>query len=205
MAINITLAKFSVWQKTAFAAGLLERMLPNYHMFAEAVQFGDAALLRNQLDLIWQRLAGQKVKINFEAQLLKLELQIPEPEQYDFFGVYPALDCTMALMILLQSIQDKDVDGFIEISKLSENSVRNYVELTLTEAILAEQPNAEADVEINLTEADIAAHPLMQWEFDTQQELFELIASAPENQATCTNIKALVLAEGISNLGIEIN
>ena len=198
---NIHLENFSSWQKTAFAAGLLERMLPNYQMFADAVAFGDATLLRNQLDLIWQRLAGHSVKINFDAQLLKLEQQIPEPEQYDFFGVYPALDCAMALMALLQAIQDKDAEGFTEIGKLSENSVRNFVELELTEQLANDTTMANFE----LTDAQINAHPLMQWEIETQLALFELLKKSVENQATCTQIKALVLSEGISNLGIELN
>ncbi|MDG2394115.1 MAG: DUF416 family protein, partial [Thalassotalea sp.] len=64
MALNLNLKNLSLWQQTAFAAALLERMLPNYKMFSQAADFGDPALLRNQLDLIWQRLGQGQVKIN---------------------------------------------------------------------------------------------------------------------------------------------
>ena len=81
MAINLHLQKLSQWQKIALSASLLERMLPNYQMFSEGAEFGDFSIIRNQLDLVWQRLnKNQKIKINYEAQLLKLEEQIPDPE-----------------------------------------------------------------------------------------------------------------------------
>ena len=44
----------------------------------------------------------------------------------------------------------------------------------------------------------------MQWEIATQNELFDYIKANPENKKTCQLAKALVLEEGMSNLGIEI-
>ena len=41
VAINLPLTKLSQWQQVAFCAALLERMLPNYQMFAEHVEFGN--------------------------------------------------------------------------------------------------------------------------------------------------------------------
>ncbi len=93
MATSLPIDQLSLWQKTAFSAALIERMLPNYKMFAENAGFGDFQLLRNQLDLIWQRPdKSQKVKINFDVQITKLEEQVPDPQAFDFFGVYPALE-----------------------------------------------------------------------------------------------------------------
>nr|WP_241242417.1 YjaG family protein [Thalassotalea sp. G2M2-11] len=187
----------SQWQRIAFSAALIERMLPNYRIFAEQAGFGNFQLLRNQVDLIWQRLdKSQKVKINFDAQLLKLEEQVPDPQAFDFFGVYPALDTSMAVMSLLQAMQDSDGLGFENVSRLSENSVNFYVELCLDN----DQERLLTDEELAL---QMSQHPLIQWELATQHELFDFLKNAPENKATITEIKKIVLAQGMSNLGIE--
>ena len=197
MSIYLPLSKLSQWQQVAFSAALLERMLPNYQLFSETEQFGDYAVVRNQLDSLWQWLdKNNRSKINFTAQLNKLEEQTPNPELFDAFGVFPALDFCMALMSLFQSIQDKENDNLDNIGRLSENSVSFYVELLLAEAL--EDDALEISIE------DINNHPLMQWEIATQNELFDFLKDASENKQTCLEIKALALEEGLSNLGIEI-
>ena len=196
MTILASLNALSLWQKTAFSAALIQRMLPNYQLFSQATEFGDVSVLKNQLDLIWQKLGDQKIKINLEAQLLKLEDQIPDPEQYDFFAVYPALDCTMALMSLMQGMQNKEESNFDDVSQLSQNSVQSYIEVMLEE----ENENL-GDDELNQA---IAEHPLMIWENEIQPECLNLLKNSAENKSTCTTLKTLVLGEGISSLGIEI-
>lgn len=203
MAIHLPLNKLSQWQQVTFCAALLERMLPNYQMFAEHVEFGDYKVLRNQLDLIWQWLdKANRCKINYDAQITKLEEQVPDPDAFDFLGVFPALDSAMALMSLFQAMQDPESDGFINVSKLSENSVSYYVELSLAQQIDDITPEED---EIVIEPQQIAEHPLMQWEVATQNELFDFLSTASENKASCVKAKAMVLEEGLSNLGIEIN
>ncbi|MBA6328945.1 YjaG family protein [Colwellia sp. MB02u-6] len=203
MAINLPFSKLSQWQQVAFSAALLERMLPNYQMFAEHVEFGDFKVLRNQLDLIWQWLdKANRCKINYDAQIAKLEEQVPDPDDFDFLGVFPALDSAMALMSLFQGMQDLESDSLSNISKLSGNSVSYYVELSLAQQIDEITPDEE---EIVISAQQIAEHPLMQWEIATQNELFEFLTTASENKASCLQAKAMVLEEGLSNLGIDIN
>ena len=203
VAINLPFSKLSQWQQVAFSAALLERMLPNYQMFAEHVEFGDFKVLRNQLDLIWQWLdKANRCKINYDAQIAKLEEQVPDPDDFDFLGVFPALDSAMALMSLFQGMQDLESDSLTNISKLSENSVSYYVELSLAQQIDEITPDEE---EIVISAQQIAEHPLMQWEIATQNELFEFLTTASENKASCLQAKAMALEEGLSNLGIDIN
>lgn len=199
MSIQLPFVKLSHWQQIAFSSALLERMLPNYRIFSESCQFGDYNVLRNQLDLVWQWLdKNNKIKININAQLNKLEEQTPEPEEFDSFGVFPALDVCMAMMSLLQLIQsngkDKDHEDVNSISRLSHNSVNFYVELLL---------NEESDTDIQ-PEA-LNTHPLAVWEKETQYELFDFLKFAAENKRSCSLAKEMALSEGISNLGIEIN
>jgi uncharacterized protein YjaG (DUF416 family) len=203
VAIHLPFNKLSQWQQVAFCAALLERMIPNYQMFSEHTEFGNYKVLRNQLDLVWQWLdKANRCKINYDAQIAKLEEQVPDPELFDFLGVFPALDSAMALMSLFQAMQDPEGDGFINVSKLSENSVSYYVELILAQEV--DEITPEED-EIVISAQQISAHPLMQWEIATQNELFDFLMSASENKASCVKAKAMVLEEGLSNLGIEIN
>ena len=203
MAIHLPFNKLSQWQQVAFCAALLERMIPNYQMFSEHTEFGNYKVLRNQLDLVWQWLdKANRCKINYDAQIAKLEEQVPDPDLFDFLGVFPALDSAMALMSLFQAMQDPEGDGFINVSKLSENSVSYYVELILAQEV--DEITPEED-EIVISAQQISAHPLMQWEIATQNELFDFLMSASENKASCVKAKAMVLEEGLSNLGIEIN
>ena len=210
MAIHLPFAKLSHWHQIAFSAALLERMLPNYQMFSEAADFGNAKVLRNQLDIIWQWLDNSNtVKINSDAQLLKLEAETPDPEAFDSFGVFPALDACMAFSALWQLMQVKpskkqktseiDIDDIQSISRLSHNSVSYYVEL-----LLLEEVEESADEELTITAEQMDEHPLMQWEKDTQNELFNFLKFAAADKRTCKLAKQMSLSEGLSNLGIEI-
>ena len=198
MSINLPLHKLSQWQNTVFCTALIERMLPNYKIFSEQSDFGNFQLLRNQINLVWQRLdKSQKVSINYDAQLLKLEEIVPDPHNFDFYGVYPALDAAMAVMSLLQAMQDSESNMFDNIPRLSINSVNCYVELCLDEALSDVTP-------LETLQQLIDEHPLMQWEKETQNELFEFIKGAPENIKTIKTVKRMVLEQGLSNLGIEV-
>jgi uncharacterized protein YjaG (DUF416 family) len=198
LAIHLPFAKLSHWQQITFAGALIERMLPNYQMFSESSEFGSYALLRNQLDLIWQWLdKNNKIKININAQLNKLEEQTPDPEAFDSFGVFPALDVCMAMMSVWQLMQtngtDKDHEDINSISRLSQNSVNYYVELLLID---------EGNEDIQATDVD--EHPLIIWEKETQNELFDFLMISAETKRSCQLATKMVLSEGLSNLGIAI-
>ena len=178
------------WQAVAFAATLLERMLPNYQLFCEATQFADPDQYRNSLNTIWEWLATPKAKINFAAQLEKVECAVPDAKDFDNYGVYPAIDVAMSLSATILLIQGEDLQGAVVVSKLSQGGVEAFIEATAEEA---------------LSDGEIKQHPLMQWEIELQKELLVLIESSPKNGETCKNLKALALSEGMSNIGIEIN
>lgn len=215
VALHLPFAKLSHWQQIAFSAALIERMLPNYQMFSEATDFGDAKKLRNQLDIIWQWLANRNaVKINIDAQLLKLETETPDPEAFDSFGVFPALDTCMALTALWQLMQSKapkknkpadiDVEDIKSISRLSYNSVSYYVELLLIDEASETLAQQDSNEEIAISPEELDQHPLIQWESDTQNELFDFLKFAAEDKRSCELAKKMSLSEGLSSLGIEI-
>lgn len=177
------------WYAVAFATTLLERMLPNYTLFCEVTEFTDAAQYRNSLNAIWEWLAVPKAKINFSAQLEKVEEAVPDAKNFDNYGVYPAIDVAMSLSATILLIQGEDPQGAVVVSKLSQGTVEAFIEAS------AEQP---------LTDLEIKQHPLMQWEIETQKELLILLANNPKNADTCKLLKQLAVGEGMSNIGIEI-
>ena len=178
------------WQAVAFAATLLERMLPNYTLFCEVTDFADPSLYRNSLDSIWDWLSSPKAKINFAAQLEKIETAVPDAANFDNYGVYPALDVAMSMTAIILLIQGEDPQGAVVVSKLSQGGVEAFIEAT-----------AESEI----SEADIKAHPLMQWEIEMQKELLVLIKKHPHNATTCKLLRAFATEPGISNIGIEIS
>jgi len=104
----------------------------------------------------------------------------------------------MAMMSLWQLIQtngtDKAHEDINSISRLSQNSVNYYVELLLIEEDEEDLPTAQID-----------EHQLLVWEKETQNELFDFLKLAAETKRSCQLATEMVLSEGLSNLGIEIN
>lgn len=190
------LKALNLQQKKLFAVALCQRMLPNYQLFAEVCEFGNATVLETLQQLLWQQLYDPKLKLNLDAQLNKLEENTPEPEDFDVYGVYPALDAVVALSTYLGALQSKIEEDITNISKLSSATVANYVEALLGE---------EFDSENKLDDA-IFAHPMMEQERELQLSLLEIIEDNPEPAADF--IKALrkeIVSDGVSNIGISLN
>lgn len=179
------------WHAVAFAATLLERMLPNYQLFCELTQFTDPTQYRNTLNSIWEWLAVPKAKINFAVQLEKVEEEIPDASDFDSFGVYPAIDMAMSLSATIMLIMGEDPQGAVVVSKLSQGGVEAFIEAT------AEQQPVE--------DSFIKQHPLMQWEIAFQQQLLERIKNKKPNAELCKQLKEFACEEGISNIGLEMN
>lgn len=177
------------WHAVAFSATLLERMLPNYTLFCEATEFADPAQYRNSLNAIWEWLAVPKAKINFSAQLEKVESAVPDASDFDNYGVYPAIDVAMSMSAIILLIQEEDLQGAVVVSKLSQGTVEAFI---------------EASAEEDITDLEIKQHPLMQWEIETQKELLVLLENSRKNAETCKQLKQLACAEGMSNIGLEL-
>ena len=174
------------WQACGFALVLLERMYPNYQLFCELTEFSDAKLLRNSLNSLWEWLAIPGTKINFEAQREKLEEATPDLDQFDSYGVYPALDFAVALDAMLNLVSGEDPQGAVVISKVSQGSVEAYIEAS------------EGQTE------DVKSHPLMAWEIAFQGELLDKLAQGKRDKLWLKTLRQFALTEGISNIGLEV-
>ncbi|TDF35777.1 DUF416 family protein [Alteromonadaceae bacterium M269] len=179
------------WQAVAYAATLVERMLPNYQLFCEVTEFSDGKQFRNTLNGIWEWLTVPKAKINFDVQAEKVEQDTPDPDNFDHFGVYPALDVAMSITAIIALIQEQDLQGAVVVSKLSQGSVEAFIDAT-------------KESEEELSNQEIRQHPLMQWELEFQQELLEAVSESKSKPEKVKELRAMAKAEGISNIGIEI-
>lgn len=122
--IHLRTEKLESWQHVTFMACLCERMYPNYAMFCQQTGFADGQLYRRILDLIWETLTVKDAKVNFDSQLEKLEEAIPVADDYDLYGVYPAIDACVALSELIHSrLSGETLEHAIEVSKSSITTV----------------------------------------------------------------------------------
>lgn len=185
------------YQQAAIAVTLLERMLPNYQLFAEVTQTGDAELPRHILTLVWEWLTVKKAKINFEKLSEELDAVTPELSDFDIFGVYPAVDCATALDMMLSGIAQQDAGEFINVAKISQATV----------ARLIEHDSIDDDI---TTEAElkkiVREHPLMQYEMDCLAELIELVTPVKQfGREERQMLQNWVKEQGLTNLGMDLH
>ncbi|EIJ68098.1 YjaG family protein [Pasteurella bettyae] len=189
--IHKRLEHFETWQHLTFMVCLCERMYPNYQLFCQVTEQPDnAKIYQNILNLIWESLTIKGVKINFENQLEKFENIIPDVNNYDFFGVIPAIDACEALSELLHAIiAGSTLEQSIKISRLSLQTVATLLETQL---------------DCNLNEKDLKESEEIQQELDVQWELYRALNSTEERDVDLIlQLKSELRASGISNIGIE--
>lgn len=177
------------WQAVAFAVTLVERMQPNYQLFCEAADFVDPSQFRKTLDSAWEWLTGSQTKINFALQLDKIEEVTPDAQEFDNYGVFPAIDAAISLAATLSLIMGEEPQGAVMVSKLSQGCVESFIE-----AIAEEE---------ELSSEEIKAHPLMQWEVAFQTELLNNLPTIKPGAEGVKQLKLLASEEGVSNIGIE--
>ncbi|NQZ49578.1 MAG: YjaG family protein [Moritella sp.] len=185
------LMKLLPWQKVSFIAALAERSFPNYKLFSEACETGDAKQFRLSLDLFWESLTVKNSKINFTIQFDRFEPIIPNVDKFDVYGVYPALDACVTLNSAFNSLvaPDPDVNEAMNASRVSIGTVASYLE-----ALAGEE----------LDEDIIFADELMKTEIEFQQAVLDLLTV----QKSPDSIKALrqfAKNGGISNIGITLD
>lgn len=189
--IHLRLEKLESWQHVTFMASLCERMYPNYHEFCRQTEFGDAQVYRRILDLIWETLVVKDAKVNFDLQLEKLEDAVPSADDYDLYGVYPAIDACIALGELVHSrLSGETLSHAIVIS---ETSIRTVAMLEMTQAGR------------EMTDEELKVIPAIEEEWDLQWEIFRLLAACEERDIELIKgLRADLREAGSSNIGINL-
>lgn len=174
-----SLSEPSVRKNVAYAAALCERMLPNYGMFCELVGFAGAGEIRSIMDLVWEWIYIKNAKIDFDKQQDKLEAITPDPKEFDLYGVYPALNCCVALTATIDLIRGESSDMLDEVVQVSLDTINSFIEASGVES----------------------ADSLMQEERGFKEAVVHCLNGIEE--VPCS-LKDLARNQGVSNLGISL-
>jgi uncharacterized protein YjaG (DUF416 family) len=170
------------------SCALIQRMLPNYLLFCEAMELPHAETAKNLVNLLWEVSTNKAMKLNAEAQGEKLEEVTPETNDYDNLGVYAALDFCMACHVTLQLVANEEPQAGVIVAKLSQGCVERHI---------------VGMEDKDLTGAALKEHPLMQFELES---LNAILAFCQQKNIKADDIKALrseIIEQGVSSLGIE--
>ena len=191
--IHKRLENLDSWQHLTFMAALCERMAPNFKLFCQMNELSvETKTYQNILNLVWEYLTIKDVKINFENQLEKLESIIPDVNDYDSFGVVPALDACQALAEILHAIiAGETLEKAVEISLISLGTVR---------ALL------ETETGRDWSESKLKENEDIQTELDVQWQVYRLLKECVKRDIELMlALKNEIRTEGISNIGIEFH
>ena len=191
--IHKRLENLESWQHFTFMAALCERMAPNFKLFCQMNELeGESKTYQNILNLVWEYLTVKNAKINFDNQLEKLENIIPDVNDYDNFGVVPALDACQALAEILHAIiAGETLEKAIEISRISLSTIT---------ALLATENGRD------FSEAELKENQDIQTELDVQWQIYRLLKDCEKRDIDLIlDLKNEIRAEGISNIGIKFD
>lgn len=190
--IHKRLENLATWQHLTFMACLCERMYPNYHLFCQITeQPQNAKVYHNILNLVWEYLTVKEANINFENQLEKLENIIPDVNDYDFYGVVPALDACEGLAEVLHTIiAGASLEQAVKVSQLSLGTVASYL---------------ETEYDRTLSEVELKESDLIHQELDVQWQLYRALKEAERHDVELiSDLKNALREEAVSNICIKI-
>ncbi|WKS97748.1 YjaG family protein [Gallibacterium anatis] len=191
--IQKRLANLESWQQCVFMACLCERMYPNFAMFCNIIeQPQQAKVYHNILNLVWEHLTIKGANINFEHQLEKFEQVIPDINDYDFFGIVPAVDACEALSDLLHAlIGGENLEQAVKISVLSLQTIVSLLE--------TEENRHFSDDELKNNELIID-------ELDIQWAIYRTLNELEKRDVEVINgLKNEIRATKMSNIGVELS
>ncbi|GEA52081.1 hypothetical protein VIN01S_28850 [Vibrio inusitatus NBRC 102082] len=190
--LQVRIDKLEPWQQITFMVSLCERMYPNYAMFCQTTEFAEARIYRDILDSIWELLTVKSAKVNFERQLEKLEELVPNSEEFEFYGVYPAIDACMGLAELLHSLLDRDLLPE-SVQKISQNSVMTVADLEVAQG-------SEEITNDNQKENEAVCD-----EWDVQWAIFRPLRECTERDIdVIKDLRAELREESVSNIGVQL-
>ncbi|HHF3823367.1 YjaG family protein [Haemophilus influenzae] len=191
--IHKRLENLESWQHLTFMAALCERMAPNFKLFCQMNELSvETKMYQNILNLVWEYLTIKDVKINFENQLEKLETIIPDVNDYESFGVVPALDACQALAEILHAIiAGETLERAVEMSLISLGTVTSLLETKTGR---------------DWSESELKENEDIQTELDVQWQVYRLLKECEKRDIELIlALKNEIRTEGISNIGIEFH
>ncbi|MCL6415341.1 YjaG family protein [Aestuariirhabdus sp. Z084] len=190
----LPLDQLNHWQQIAFLCALGEHSLPNYQLFSELCDSGDPAVLRQNLNLLWDCAAGIQSAKNFEKQVDLLEENTPNPTHFDSYGARPALDSCVLISAALSCAMKASLDDCQSASILSLATVAEFLEFSGALETDSDQP------------APLQDQDLYQQEQAFQQLVCDrLLAHKTPTKAFIKQLRELAHNDGVSHIGISVD
>ena len=187
--INEQLENLTSWQQSVFCMALAQHTILHFHLFCEATDSKDGQTINNINQLFWEKMTVKGAKINFTIQQEHFEEIIPDAHDFDFYGVYPAIDHCVIMSCAFNSFLSKSKEEALNASQTSFATIASFIEL---------QNDREID------ENALQQESLFQEQLKFQQTLLEKLDNerSPE---LIKSIRQLVLDFGTTNLGISLS
>ena len=187
--INEQLKNLQSWQQSVFCMALAQHTILHFQLFCDAIDSEDGETINNINQLFWEKMTVKGAKINFTIQQERFEEIIPDAREFDFYGVYPAIDHCVIMNCAFNSFLTKSKEEALNASQTSFATIASFIEL---------QNDSEID------ESRLQQEPLFQEQMKFQQTLLEKLDNerSPE---LIKSIRQLVLDFGTTNLGISLN
>ena len=183
------------WQLTALATAVTQRAWPNFALFAELTEFGNIAQVSHCLNMLWDYCSGAQSAKNFERLLENLDENTPAPEDFDMFGVQPALDFAVGLHCAINCAMKASADEVVSALIVSFSTIGKLIKYT-------EAPELRGTELVQY----IAGHELYQVH---QQFVTELVVMVSRQQKQAREfireLQRFSANEGVSQLGISLH
>jgi uncharacterized protein YjaG (DUF416 family) len=192
--LETQLKEFDKLKLVAYCVAIAQRQFPNFALFSNIVEFGEAKKMANIIDGLWQSLVPGGAKMNFELQLAKVEDNMPNLDGFDMYGAAPALDAMSCLHAAVSCMLDAEFEEAVAIGLVSRETVASFIEVT-------EGDDQMSDAEIMRL---ISNHQLMEQEDDFQGEVIERLQQVKGlNRNFIMALKDFSSNQGVSNIGIS--
>ncbi|TEW50276.1 YjaG family protein [Psychromonas algicola] len=185
--INEQLTNLQAWQQSVFCMALAEQNLTHFKMFSQSIENEDGVIAENILQLFWEKLTVKGAKINFTIQEENFNAIIPESSNYDFYGVYPAVDYCVIVSCIFNSFTTKSKEEAINASQTSFATIASFIEL-------------QTDQEIDETE--LLLEPLFIEQLEVQKNVLKMIDNerSPE---VIKSVREYIKSLESTNIGIS--
>ena len=183
------------WQLTTLATAVTQRAWPNFALFAELAEFGNIEDVSHCLTMLWDCCSGVQSAKNFERLLERLDENTPAPEDFDMFGVQPALDFAVGLHCALNCAMQASADEVASALTVSFSTIGKLIKYS------------EAS-ELKGTELAqyIVGHDLYQAHQRFVTELITMVSGQPkQGREFIRELQRFSANEDVSQLGISLH
>ncbi|KPU82741.1 hypothetical protein JI57_03510 [Psychromonas sp. PRT-SC03] len=184
--INEQLTNLQSWQQSVFCMALSEHSRLHFHLFCEAITSDNKQRIDQFNQLFWDKMINKGTKVNFAIQQEAFDEIIPNANDFDFYGVYPAIDHCVILSCAFNSFLSKSKEEALNASQTAFSTIASFLEL---------------QQESELSDTQLQESTLFKTQLAFQYEILKQLDNL-RNPELIKNIQQFVVQQGATNLGI---